>query len=148
MIIKDDCARLTLFVTLAILIVYLALQLQILTICLIAAVTLASALGPLAEFLELKKIPRAVTVIVVYVFVFLVYCSVAGGLIPVLIQQAKSLWEHLPSYLDFATAGAKASAQKVLALGGPDLTHQLNSEDLRLMGLSMAQKALLLAFIP
>ncbi len=134
---KDDCLRLTVYIALAALSVYLLVQLQMLFICIIAALTLASALSPLAEALERKKIPRVVTVILVYLLVLLTYTGVAGGLIPVLVQQAKSLWEHLPSYLDLVTAGA----QKVTDMGGPDLAKHLNSEDARSVGLSMAQNA-------
>ena len=83
---KDDCARLTIYVTLTALFVYLAVQLQLLLICLIAALTLAAALSPLAEFMEKRKIPRAATVVVVYLLVLLTYSAVAGGLIPLLIQ--------------------------------------------------------------
>lgn len=135
---KDDCARLTIYVTLTALFVYLAVQLQLLLICLIAALTLAAALSPLAEFMEKRKIPRAATVVVVYLLVLLTYSAVAGGLIPLLIQQAKSLWDHVPTYIEMASSGAR----RVVDLGGPDITQQFNAENMQKMSISMAKNAI------
>lgn len=66
-------------------------QLQMLLICLVAALTLAAALSPLAEKLEARKIPRVVTVLAVYTMVGGLYVAVGMGLAPVIKNQYESL---------------------------------------------------------
>jgi len=116
---KDDSARLVLYLVLAGLGVWIAIQLQTLIICFIAALTLAAALAPLAEAMEKKKFPRIVTVILVYATIALLYILVGAGLVPVLKEQATSLFDNTPGYLDWLTE----KAHMVKDIGGPDLTH-------------------------
>ncbi len=134
---KDGNARLVLYLVLAGLAIYVAIQLQTLIICLIAAVTLAAALAPLAERLEQKKIPRVATVLAVYGFVAVLYICVGAGLVPVLKEQAIGLFDNTPGYVDWAID----QAHKLNDMGGPDLTHtKIAAADIKQLTMSTASK--------
>lgn len=67
---------------------------------LFAAVIVASAIEPIADWLGRYKIPRAVTVIGVYILILLVGSSVAGLMIQPLSQQVQQLAQALPGVVD------------------------------------------------
>ncbi|MFA6207970.1 MAG: AI-2E family transporter [Candidatus Obscuribacterales bacterium] len=139
--IKDRSARLTLYLFLAVAAVYVAIQLEALIICLIASLTLAAALAPLAERLEAskRKIPRIITVVVVYFLVGALYIGVGSGLLPVLKEQASSLYDNVPKYSDWLIE----KAHSLTAMGGPDLTHaQIAAEDVKQLSMSTLAKLL------
>lgn len=78
-------------------------QLKILLIALVFAITLASAIAPVAETLEKKKIPRMVTVVIVFLLVGVIYAFLGTALFPTLKEQALSLYQNLPNYADSIT---------------------------------------------
>lgn len=137
--IKDRSARLVLYLVLAVAAVYVVIQLESLIICLIAALTLASALAPLAENLEKRKIPRVATVISVYLLVLALYIGVGSGLVPILREQAISIYESVPNYGTWLLE----KAHSLTAMGGPDLTHtQIAADDIRNLSMSTLNKVL------
>jgi len=69
---------------------------------LFAAIVVASAIEPIADWCGKYKIPRAITVITVYVAVLLVGASVAGLMIQPLADQAQQLAVALPGVVDTA----------------------------------------------
>ena len=77
----------------------LAYQIQAVFVALVISLTLASAIAPVAEWMEAKlKCPRVVTVILVYTGTILVYSTLAYFLYPTLKEQAKDLIDGFPSY--------------------------------------------------
>src|SRR5262245_2222921 len=66
-------------------------------IIVLLAVVLASALEPLVEYLNQHKIPRAVSVLAVYIIFIGLAAVVVSLLVPVMIDQFKSLEQNLPS---------------------------------------------------
>ena len=137
--IKDRSARLTLYIVLAVTAVYVVIQLESLIICLIAALTLASALAPLAENLEKRKVPRAATVVAVYLLVLTLYVSVGSGLVPILKEQAMSIYENVPRYGTWLLD----RAHNVSDMGGPDLTHtKIAADDIKNLSMSTLSKVL------
>lgn len=84
----------------AVLSLWVLLQLKVLIIALIFAVTLASAIAPVAESLENKKVPRWITVAVIFLVVGLIYSLLVAALFPTLKEQALSLYSNLPNYAD------------------------------------------------
>ncbi len=136
---KDDSARLVLYLVLAGFAIYAAIQLQALIICLIAALTLAAALAPVAEHLEKKKIPRAVTVVAIYVIVAATYTGVGAGIMPVLREQARGLFDSTPRYIDWALD----KAHQLSDMGGPDLTHtNIAAADVKQLSVTTLNKLL------
>ncbi len=136
---KDDSARLVLYLVLAGLAIYVAVQLQALIICLIAALTLAAALSPVAELWEKKKIPRIATVLAIYVFVAALYIGVGAGIMPVLKEQARGLYDSTPRYVDWALD----KAHQISDMGGPDLTHtNIAAADVKQLSMSTLSKLL------
>lgn len=79
--------------------VWLAIQLKSLLICLLFALTLAAAIAPLADRLQAQKVPRTVTVLLVYIAVALVYAGAGTGLLPAVREQFQQLYNHMPSYI-------------------------------------------------
>ncbi len=75
-------------------------ELRSLLLTLVFALTLSSAIAPLAEALEKKKVPRLATIIGVYVTVGLVYSFAAVSLFPPLKEQTINLIQHVPGYLE------------------------------------------------
>lgn len=137
--IKDRSARLTLYIFLTAAAVYIAIQLQGLIICLIASLTLAAALAPLAERLEERKIPRALTVSAVYFLVAALYVGLGSGIVPMLKEQAASLFDNVPGYGSWLME----KAQTLYDMGGPDLTHtQIAADDVKQLSMSTLTKLL------
>jgi predicted PurR-regulated permease PerM len=135
---KDANARLVLYAVLAVAGIYLIIQLETMIVCMIASLTLAAALAPLAEKLEKRKIPRAATVIGVYVIVGVLYVAVGSGLFPVLREQAASIVDHFPQYVSWLSE----KAHRLNEIGGPDLTHpQLATDDVKNLSMSTLSRA-------
>lgn len=63
------------------------------------AVVFASAMDPLADYLSKRKIPRAVSVLAVYVLVLGVIGLVVALVMPAVSEQFRLLGAHLPEYL-------------------------------------------------
>ncbi len=90
-------AAITLFVLVAG--AWLAYLLRVLIIDVLLAITIASAIAPLAEMLERRSIPRLATVLLVYFGVIALYSVCAVSIAPAVWEQAIALYQHLPSYL-------------------------------------------------
>jgi predicted PurR-regulated permease PerM len=67
-------------------------------IILLLAVVLASAMEPLVGYLKIKRVPRAVTVLAVYILVLGIIALVFSLLLPVVVQQIQLLSQNLPQY--------------------------------------------------
>ncbi len=78
---------------------YLLYELKVLVICLIFALTIASAMTPVARWAEKRKIPRLATVLLIYLVIALVYVFLVASLIPTVLEQAKQLYEASPKYI-------------------------------------------------
>lgn len=91
-----------LFAFLAALFVYIVIELKVLIICLIFALTLASAMSPVAEWGQAKKIPRIVSVLCIYLLTLGIYVLLAVSAIPTIREEAGQLYDNLPAYLDKA----------------------------------------------
>ncbi len=85
------------------LICWLTYELRMIVICLLMAITLAAAMTPVAEWGESKRIPRVLTVIVIFIVTALIYSVVAYLLFPPMKEQAQALYEHLPKYVEGLT---------------------------------------------
>ncbi len=78
---------------------WLLFQLRALVITVLFALTLASAIAPISEKLEAKaKVPRFVTVLLIYFVVGCLYSVVAVVLFPTIKEQAIRLYNELPRY--------------------------------------------------
>jgi len=84
--------------------VWLVVELQVLIVNLIIALTLASAIAPVAEWGEARRISRVTMVIVVYLLVALTYTVIAVELAPAVKAQTSQLYLHLPLYLASVTS--------------------------------------------
>lgn len=67
-------------------------------VLLLIALILASAMEPLVDYFHAKKVPRFLSVFMVYVVVIGISALVIGLMIPPVIQQAKILAANLPQY--------------------------------------------------
>ena len=65
---------------------------------LIFAIIIASALEPLLEYAQRKKIPRLLSLIVVYLLFFVVFASLIYILLPLLLDQLRDFSENYPIY--------------------------------------------------
>lgn len=89
----------TIVFVLALWFLYIAWQVVVM---LFAAVIIASAMEPIANWLGRYKVPRALTVIGVYVAILLVGSTVAGLMISPLALQLEQLAQALPGVVDAA----------------------------------------------
>lgn len=69
----------------------------------LAAVIISSALDPLVDKLQNKRIPRGVTVILVYIIFLALLIGAASNIIPVAAHQSQTLITNAPAYLDHLT---------------------------------------------
>ncbi len=91
-------------VLLAGLAVWVAVELRTMLVCVIFSLTLASAIAPVAEWGEKRKISRVGMVMGVYLAVAVTYAVVAVLLTPAVKAQSSHLYQHLPNYLAGATS--------------------------------------------
>lgn len=66
-------------------------QLTMMLVCVVAAITLAAAIAPVARYLEQRKIPRAVTILGIYAIVVILYILVGVKLVDFAHDQAELL---------------------------------------------------------
>lgn len=92
-------AKSVFFLFLGLLLCWLVFELRIIVICVLMAITIASAISPVAEWGETRKIPRIATVLFIYVCTAAIYTAVAYLLFPAMKEQALNLYENLPVYL-------------------------------------------------
>ncbi len=90
------CTLVTVFVCLA----QLAVVLKQLIIDVLLALTLASAMAPMAEIAERKKIPRAATVAIIYVLVVAFYAGIGFLVYKPFREQVIVFIDQLPHYVD------------------------------------------------
>jgi predicted PurR-regulated permease PerM len=102
--------KLVAYTLLAVIFVWVVVELKALIINLLVALILASALAPIADMGEKKKIPRALTVAVVYILVGLVYVLLAMTLAPAINEQGSTLIRNLPSYIDKLQSWSQSAA--------------------------------------
>jgi predicted PurR-regulated permease PerM len=114
---QTQALRLTCYLTTAAAVLWLAFELKTLIICLILALMLAAAMTPIAEFWEKKKVPRPLTVLLIYTFVGLIYVVLGTALVPAIKEQCRTLIQNIPSDIEnftrwydgvLASAGDKA----------------------------------------
>lgn len=91
-----------LFAFLAALFVYIVIELKVLIICLIFALTLASAMSPVAEWGQARNVPRLASVLFIYLLTLGIYVLLAISAIPTIREEAGQLYDNLPAYLDKA----------------------------------------------
>jgi len=65
---------------------------------LIAAIILSAAVSPLVDFLEKKKIRRSVGATLVYLLIILILVGIILPIVPIVSQQMRYLFEHMPNY--------------------------------------------------
>lgn len=70
------------------------------------ALILSSIIDPLADWFEVRKIPRSVSVLIVYVILFSILGLVIGILIPPLIQEVRELTSNFSSVWERIVSGA------------------------------------------
>lgn len=71
-----------------------------LAVVVVLAVTVAGAILPVAEWAEARRIPRVVSVLVLYAILVGVVVGLGFALAPVLQDQAKEFWTQLPRYME------------------------------------------------
>ncbi len=91
--------RQPLILVLMVIIIWVMIELRAILVAVVFALTLASAISPIAERCEEKaKMPRALTVMLIYILVGLLYVFLAAALYPTIREQAVSLYKQLPQY--------------------------------------------------
>lgn len=125
---------------LAFVVLFLVYQLRELLISTILAITIASAISPLAEAAEKRKIPRIATVLLIYAFTGIIYVVFAANLIPAIYEQAIKLSKSLPGY--FAKALDFANHTLALAGSAPVTTLPFDLQDLQNLSIVGLQKTM------
>ena len=83
----------------ALIICYLAYTLRDLLLVLLTSVILASAIEPLAKFFIKKRIPRAISVVIVYVAMIGLLVGIFSAFLPALVSDTKNILDTLPAYI-------------------------------------------------
>jgi predicted PurR-regulated permease PerM len=71
---------------------------------LFVSLVLASAVDPWVDWMQKKKIPRALGIVFIYLVIFIVIGAVIYLIIPPIIQETKDLSNNFPRYMEKATA--------------------------------------------
>jgi predicted PurR-regulated permease PerM len=78
---------------------YLLVQIRSTLLLLAIAIFLAVALGPAVDFFS-KRLPRAASILLVYVLIFCVFSGVLALVVPPVINGASDLSRDIPTYID------------------------------------------------
>jgi len=92
-----QATRLVCYFTVALVFLWLAHELQTVIISSILALMLAAAMTPVAESWAKRKVPRWVTVVVIYAAVALLYLVLGTALFPAIREQGKMLVANIPT---------------------------------------------------
>lgn len=114
-------------------------ELRVLAIDVLLAITVASAIGPVAEKLERSKVPRFATVLMVYLSVVLFYAGVFWALAVPLREQSLLLAQQLP---EFSQQIKEAWGNLLGLLGDKAALLEVHATDLREPALGLARKTL------
>lgn len=94
-----------LLVLLTLLSLWLLVAFDKILLILFLAILLAIAINPIVDRMEERKVPRALAIVIIYLFLLSVLSAVVGLLVPVLIDEFTQLSDNLPkitqSVLDF-----------------------------------------------
>ncbi len=97
---KVEISHKTIIFTLVLLAgLWLLLQIRDILFLLFISFILMSALRPIIEWLEDRKIPRLVAIFFIYAIVFGVFGVMIAGMIPTLIAQSGKLFTEIPNFL-------------------------------------------------
>jgi predicted PurR-regulated permease PerM len=104
------------------------------------AIIITSAIEPMVNWINDKKIPRSLAVLIIYVALFLIIGTVIYFLIPPLISQTKDFAQNFPLYADKVTnifQGVKNYSQSYnLAINGQEIIQNISN------GLSKSSSAI------
>lgn len=114
-------------------------ELRVLVIDVLLAITVASAIAPVAEKLERSKVPRFLTVLLAYITVGLFYAGVFWALAVPLKDQSMLLAEQIP---EFSERIKDAWGNLLGLLGDKAALLQLHATDFREPAMSLARKTL------
>lgn len=93
------------------LLLYLLFLIKDVLIALFVALVLASAFDPLVDWMQQKKIPRALGVIFIYLVLFIVFSSAIYLIIPPIAKEVGELAANFPKILDRVLSGISAAKQ-------------------------------------
>ncbi len=89
-------------------------------VALFIALIFASAVDPWVDWLEKKKIPRGVSILLIYLILFTVIASVIYLIIPPIVQETAELGNNLPRYLEKTVSTFSALKQYTVQHGISD----------------------------
>lgn len=69
-------------------------------IALFIALILMTALNPIINLLEKKKIPRVIAIMIIFILIVLIITGIVAAVIPPLVEQTKSLISQTPAILE------------------------------------------------
>ena len=87
-------------------------------IVLFTAILLAAAVAPAARYLEQYRVPRGVTILVIYVVVIAILVGVVALIVPLVVDEANALTSAIPGYV--------ANAQQELRKIAPDQANKIS----------------------
>jgi len=90
------------------LLLYFLYLIKSVIIILFVALILASALGPWVDWMQKKKIPRVIGIILIYLVLFAIISSVIYLIIPPIIEQVRELSTSFPAILEKMTSSFSA----------------------------------------
>jgi len=114
--------------------VFLAYYLRDLVLVILTSIVIASSVDPVATWLDKKKIPRVLSVLLVYVFAFLVFFIVFFFFVPPIFQDLGQIIGALPEQIN-SFINSNPAWNSVLALTG-NLSSKVSVQDLVGQGLT------------
>lgn len=92
--------RTIIFTVIFLLSLWLLYYLRSVLVTLFLAVILMAALSPLVERLHKWRIPRALSIVFVYILIFVIIGFTIAGIVPPLVEQTQNLFSNFPSYME------------------------------------------------
>lgn len=107
------------FIAVFIALIWLVVEIQDILFLLFISFILMSALRPQVEFFEKYRIPRAISIIGVYILVISIVAFAVGSLIPPLVTQTSKLIANLPRYISLIAPYANIDIRSITAQIAP-----------------------------
>jgi len=104
--IKLSISSLSIFkIALALFLIYILFLIRDILVIFFISLVLASALGPWVDWMQKKKIPRTLGMLLIYLVLFLIVGSALYAIIPPIKNQLGEMSQNIPYYLDKISSG-------------------------------------------
>lgn len=96
---------------LIVLLIQFLFYIKTIVLILLTSIVIASAIDPVARWLNGYKIPRTLGVLIIYIFLILIFAGISIAFIPGLVSDINVILSNIPNYLDKISLSSNSESQ-------------------------------------